>query len=89
MRGGNDNLAVTIVYRDGSKLVFQNVNVSTTWIPLYCALIPLSLSRDVNSKADFKQIILEYLFGGSCNGDNWDIKNIAIMKNDEKNIIDC
>ena len=55
---------------------------------MYCELIPLSLSRDVNSKAYFKQIILEYLFGRSWNGDNWDIKNIAIMKNDEKNIIE-
>lgn len=87
LRGGNDNLAVTIVYRDGSKQVFPNVNVSATWVPMYSEVVPLNLNRTVNSKADIKQIMLECSFGGGFNGDNWDMKKIAITKNDETNVI--
>ena len=87
LRGGNDNLAVTIVYSDGSKQVFPNVNVSAVWVPMYCEVVPLNLNRTVNSKADIKQIILECSFGGGWNGENWDMKQIEITKNDEHNVI--
>ena len=83
LRGGNDNLAVTVVYRDNSKQIFPNVNLSATWVPLYCEVVPLSLNRTINSKSDIKQIILECSFGGGIGGENWDMKGIKITKNDE------
>ncbi len=87
LRGGNDNLAVTIVYKDGSKQVFPNVNVSATWIPMYCEVVPLNLNRIVTSKADIKQVILECSFSGGIGGENWDMKQITITKNNENNVI--
>jgi hypothetical protein len=86
LRGGNDNLCITVVYKDGSRQVFPNVNNSATWIPRYDEVIPLNLNRTITDKSDIKQFILDCSFGGGWNGENWDMAKFVITTSNEFNV---
>lgn len=83
LRGGNDNLCITLIYQDGSRQVFPNVNISATWVPDYNEVVPLLLNRAVNTKSEIKQVILDCSFGGGFDGENWDMTSFKITKSRE------
>ncbi len=87
LRGGNDNLAITIVYRDGTKQNFPNINISATWVADYTEVVPLVLNRPINNNADIREIILDCSFGGGFDGENWDMKSIKITKSRESEVL--
>ena len=87
LRGGNDNLAITLVYRDGTRQSFPNVNISATWIPDYTEVVPLVLNRFINNNSDIAQIIFNCSFGGGFDGENWDMKSLKITKSRENDVL--
>lgn len=78
LRGGNDNVSITITYEDGSKQVFPNVNKSAVWIERYCEVVPLQLNREINNRNEIVSFSLECSLGGGWNGDNWDMSEFKV-----------
>jgi hypothetical protein len=72
LRGGNDNVHVTVNYRDGSAQTFNNVNGGARWVDNYEESIHLLLNRPV-SKSDIVSFTITTTFGGGIGGDNWNL----------------
>lgn len=72
LRGGNDNVHVTVNYRDGSSQTFNNVNGGARWVDNYDEAVHLVLNRPVR-KSDIISFTLTTTFGGGFNGDNWNL----------------
>jgi len=87
LRGGNDNLAITIIYKDDTKEVFPNVNISGRWVSDYRETIPITLNRTLTNKNDIKEILLECSFSGGTFGDNWDMSYFKITTASEYDTI--
>ena len=73
LRGGNDNLNITVLFSDGTKQAFSNVNVGARWIGNYEETVPLILNRDITDVRQIKEFMLETTFSGGTGGDNWDM----------------
>ncbi|MBS1512561.1 MAG: RICIN domain-containing protein [Bacteroidetes bacterium] len=72
LRGGSDNVHLTINYTDGTSQTFQNVNGLARWVDNNDETVPLTLNRAI-SKAMIKNITLTTTFGGGIGGDNWNL----------------
>lgn len=72
LRGGNDNVHVTVNYRDGSSQTFNNVNGGARWVDNYDESVHLLLNRAVR-KSDILSFTLTTTFGGGIAGDNWNL----------------
>ena len=72
LRGGSDNVHLTINYIDGTSQTFQNVNGLARWVNDNEETVPLTLNRNI-SKAMIKDITLTTTFGGGIGGDNWNL----------------
>jgi len=77
LSGGNDNLLVTIGFRDGSSQVFPNVNGGINWAVNTSNTVTLNLNKPVNP-ADIMRINLQTNScpEGSCN--DWYFQGITI-----------
>jgi len=87
LRGGNDNVAVTVKYADGTKQFFPNVNIGATWVGNYTETVPLVLNREITSNSQITTFDLECSFGGGFGGDNWDLQEFKATTADQRNII--
>jgi hypothetical protein len=83
LRGGNDNLHVTLVFNDGTTQDFPNVNAGAVWVSDYTEVVPLNLNRIIRTRGTIRAIKLKCSFGGGFNGDNWDMKKIVLKNMDE------
>lgn len=72
LRGGNDNVSVTVNYRDGSKQTFGNVNGGARWVDNYDETVHILLNRAVR-KVDIVSFTITTSFGGGIGGDNWNL----------------
>jgi hypothetical protein len=81
LRGGNDNLNVTVYFKDGKSQVFNNVNKSARWIGNYTETVPLRLTTPVPLN-QLKSIKLNTKFGGGIGGDNWNLEGLRVIAND-------
>lgn len=77
LRGGKDNLNVTVEFTNGQRQVFRNVNGSRRWISNYSQFIGLPLSHAV-AASQIRNIKFDTTFGGGIGGDNWDLNYINI-----------
>ncbi|MFT3933143.1 MAG: RICIN domain-containing protein [Chitinophagaceae bacterium] len=77
LRGGSDNVHLTINYNDGSSQTFQNVNGLARWVDNYEETVPLTLNRAI-SKSMVKNITLTTTFGGGIGGDNWNLDSFVL-----------
>lgn len=77
LRGGNDNVNVTVNYRDGSRQVFNNVNGGARWVDNYTETVHLVLNRAVR-RSDITSFTLSTTFGGGIGGDNWNLDWIQV-----------
>ncbi len=73
LRGGNDNVNVTLTFKDGVSQSFSNVNQSARWTNGQKNVV-LNLNRAVQSNF-LKTITISTTFGGGISGDNWDMKS--------------
>jgi hypothetical protein len=78
LRGGNDNLNVHIVLKNGSRETHANVNNRGRWINNYCETVTLKLRTPVKLE-DIASIELQTTFGGGIGGDNWNMDAVRIM----------
>lgn len=77
LRGGNDNLNLTVTMMDGSKQFYPNINLSARWLPNYTENARIVLSRAVQPK-QIRELTIADTFGGAMGGDNWDMQNFKI-----------
>lgn len=78
LRGGNDNLNITIYYKNGSQQTINNVNRSRRWIDHYTQNVSIKLNRVV-APNEISRIVLSTTFRGGFNGDNWNMDKLVIQ----------
>lgn len=82
LRGGNDNLHVHLLLRDGRTLRFENVNNRRRWVNNSTESVAVPLPDGV-SPTDVRGVRLETTFGGGVGGDNWNLDEIWVRGRDE------
>ncbi len=78
MRGGNDNLDVTLDVFDGTQQRFPAVNGRARWISNNTQTAEVVLSRPVQP-ALVKDLVLSDTFSGGVDGDNWDMTELDVQ----------
>ena len=80
LRGGNDNVSVTIRIAGKPEQKFANINKSARWIGNYTETVPIRLTTPVK-KEDIQSILFSTTFGGGMGGDNWNMDWVKVMVN--------
>lgn len=80
LRGGNDNVNVHVVLKNGTRETLSNVNNRGRWINNYCETVPLRLRTPVKLE-DISCIEVQTTFGGGIDGDNWNMDALRIIAN--------
>lgn len=77
LRGGNDNLNVTVLFKNGQRFLVKNVNRSKRWNNNSGHTVYVRLNKPV-SPPDIKGIVLSTTFRGGMGGDNWNMDSLKI-----------
>jgi hypothetical protein len=77
LRGVNDNVNLTIHFRDGQLHRIQNANGGHRWTNNTSNVVEVNLTHAV-IPADITQIDLETTFGGGIGGDNWNMDSLSV-----------
>jgi hypothetical protein len=77
MRGGSDNLNLTVQLTDGTTQFYPNVNRSARLLPNYTEYAQVVLTRAVPA-AKIKNLVLSTTFKGGIDGDNWDMQFLRV-----------
>ncbi|MBC7568532.1 MAG: hypothetical protein H7319_02200 [Spirosoma sp.] len=77
LRGGNDNINLTISYRTRPPQVLNNINQGGNWIQKYEEWVPITLARPV-SRDEIMNLTFNCTFGGGIGGDNWDMQALTV-----------
>lgn len=72
LRGGNDNVHVSVLLNNGVKVEAQNVNLKQRWIDHTWQDVGVSLPAGTRP-ADIRTVTLQTTFGGGMGGDNWNL----------------
>ena len=77
LQGGEDNLSITVSFRDGTSQTYSNVNAGINWPINTSNNITLNLNKTVN-KSDIMglKLLTKKCQEGSC--DNWNFQGITI-----------
>lgn len=78
LRGGNDNINVTVTMMDGSSQYFPNVNHGRRWIVNNDEAAEIILKKPVQAN-QIKTLLITDTFGGGIGGDNWDMTKLDIF----------
>jgi hypothetical protein len=78
LRGGNDNLNISVVFRGGRTQLFSTVNARRKWENHSDHEVKLVLDRPVN-RADIVGINLMTTSRGGFNGDNWNLDSLKVV----------
>jgi len=81
LRGGNDNLSITVNLKDGSGIDAPNVNMRQRWIDHSVQTVGISLP-DAITPQDILSVTLRTSFGGGMSGDNWNLDNLSMVYRD-------
>ena len=77
LRGGNDNLNVTVGYRDGRTQLIPKVNGGAQWANNTNHIVNINLDHAV-SPTDIISVKLQTTFSGGFGGDNWNMDSIQV-----------
>lgn len=77
LRGGDDNVGVTINFRDGTSQRVDNLNGGGRWSRYTSRVVNINLDRAV-APTEIAGISLLATFGGGVAGDNWDMASLAM-----------
>lgn len=80
LRGGNDNVSVTIHFKTKPSQTFTNINKGARWINNYTETVPINLATAV-PEGEFKSISFKTSFGGGISGDNWNMDMVRVLCN--------
>lgn len=78
LRGGEDDLAISIGFADGTTQTEPNVNHGERWADGSTHTVQVLLSRLVSIE-QIKSIKLSTKFKGGTSGDNWNMDSVEIM----------
>lgn len=78
LRGGNDNVNVTLRLKDGSTQSFPNINKGKRWIDNYKETVQVTLNKPVPLSA-LECVIIKTTFGGGMGGDNWNMNSLRVV----------
>ena len=82
LRGGGDNANLSIIYTDGHRQRFRNVNKNGTWQDNLAQTVYLPLPTGYRSLSNLDAIgglFLETTVSGGVSGDNWNVNRIRII----------
>ena len=82
LRGGNDNVHVTIHYRGRPPETISNVNRGRRWIDNYTQTVRVPLRERVPPE-DIVAVVLTTTFSGGFGGDNWNVDRLKIVARGE------
>lgn len=77
LRGGNDNVSITINYSDGSQQVFRNVNNGARWVDETYQTVHLELNRAVR-RSDIRNFMITTSFGSDIFSDDWNLRHFIV-----------
>jgi hypothetical protein len=77
LRGGNDNLDVTIELKDETRQVHRKVNLGARWVPNYDESAEVVLNKPIKASL-IKSVTLSTSFSGGAFGDNWDLNQLRV-----------
>ncbi len=77
LRGGNDNITLTIRLRDGHTQRVANINGGAKWDQGSTHAVRIPLDRAVLPR-DFAGIDMALSFGGGIGGDNWNMDELTV-----------
>lgn len=77
LRGGNDNVHLSILLRTGRSIRFENINERKRWIDNSSQTVSRSLPATLRIE-DVIGIRLETTFRGGIGGDNWNLNGIQV-----------
>ena len=77
LRGGNDNVHLILLLRDGRQIRFENVNDRQRWMDNSWNEVARPLPDNLRS-GDIIGIRLETTFGGGIGGDNWNLDHLTV-----------
>lgn len=77
LRGGNDNVNVTINYGDGSPQTVNNINKSNNWGNNSVKYVTIPLTRYVPLN-QLNNLVLKTTFGVGMGGDNWNLQYLRV-----------
>ena len=77
LRGGNDNLDVTVNFEGAGPQVVENVNGGRRWTDNYNQTIVIRLRTPV-AVEKIRSVVLTTTFGGGMGGDNWNLDGLVI-----------
>ncbi|MCP5538133.1 MAG: hypothetical protein H7A51_18115 [Akkermansiaceae bacterium] len=80
LRGGRDNVNMTLHLRNGTRMTMPNVNCGARWLSNYDEFAQVRLLSPVR-KVDIAAIEFTTTFGGGIGGDNWDTDRIVVWNN--------
>ena len=78
LRGGNDNVHVTVHYRGKPSETIENVNRGRRWIDNYTQTVPIPLRQRV-APEDIVTVVLTTTFSGGMGGDNWNVDRLRVI----------
>lgn len=77
LRGGNDNVHLTLKLRGGAPIQMTNINLRRRWLSNYTESARVILPRPVR-QADIVAVDLTTTFGGGIGGDNWNLDRVVV-----------
>lgn len=77
LRGGNDNVHVSLLLRSGKQIRFENVNGRKRWIDRSSQTVSRSIPSTLQV-TDISSIKLETTLGGGMGGDNWNLNRLCV-----------
>ena len=84
LRGGNDNVDITVVSRSGTQQSFRNVNVGKEWVDHHEKVVVLPLNPRL-PRGEIAAVELHTNFGGGLGGENWDVRRIMVCADGDPN----
>src|SRR5262245_18855197 len=75
LRGGKDNVNLTVHLTDGTKQEYANVNLGARWLPNYTEHARVGLTKPV-LPSQIKSVVLTTTF--QVGGDVWDMQSVSV-----------
>jgi hypothetical protein len=86
LRGGNDNVNVTLYFKTKPSQTINNINRSARWIGNYTETVPVKLTTPM-PLSEFKSIAISTNFGGGIGGDNWNMDWLKVYTRSDQELV--
>jgi hypothetical protein len=77
LRGGNDNVDLTVNLADGTQQVYRNINQGARWVVNNDETAEVVLQRPVKPD-QIRNLVISTTFSGGVGSDNWDMTSVTV-----------